>query len=251
MTNEMLTLAIEMGRAMLKSGAEVARVEDTITRICSAYGCDEINVFTITSSIVVTVRSPQGEMITQTRRVSSSAVNMTRLDKLNDLSRRICTEKPEIASVRPEVDRILREPVYSFGMLCLASAGAAASFTAFFGGSWQDMIVSALLGVVLRCCMSALEKVVSNNMFSNYVVACVVGLLAIFSARAGLGTDYGKIIIGNIMLLISGAAFFNSLRDIITGDMMAGILRLCEAVVLAVFIAAGVATAMLLTGVGV
>ena len=65
MTNEMLTLAIEMGRAMLKSGAEVARVEDTITRICSAYGCDEINVFTITSSIVVTVRSPGGEMITQ------------------------------------------------------------------------------------------------------------------------------------------------------------------------------------------
>jgi len=251
MTNEMLTLAIEMGRGMLKSGAEVARVEDTITRICAAYGCDEINVFTITSSIVVTVRSPEGEMITQTRRVSSASVNMTRLDRLNDLSRRICAEKPSIASVRPEVDRILSEPVYGFGMLCLASAGAAASFTAFFGGSWRDMLIAALLGVILRLCMTALEKSVPNHMFSNYVVSFVVGTLAILSVRLGLGDDYGKIIIGNIMLLISGAAFFNSLRDIITGDIMAGILRLCEAVVLAAFIAAGVVTAMIVTGVGV
>ncbi|MBR6791248.1 MAG: threonine/serine exporter family protein, partial [Oscillospiraceae bacterium] len=131
------------------------------------------------------------------------------------------------------------------------SAGAAASFTAFFGGNWQDMLVSALLGVVLRFCMSGLEKVVSNNMFSNYVTAFIVGVLAIFSVKLGLGADYGKIIIGNIMLLISGAAFFNSLRDIITGDIMAGILRLCEAVVLAAFIAAGVVTAMIVTGVGV
>lgn len=251
MTNEMLTLAIEIGRDMLVSGAEVARVEDSITRICQAYGCSEINVFTITSSIVVTVRSPEGEMITQTRRVNSYSIDMTKLDRLNSLSRRICAEKPSFDAIRQELDVILEGTSYGLGMRCLASACAAASFTAFFGGGIADMAVSAVIGVVLRLCMSCLERIRSNNMFSNYAVALVVGLLSIISVRLGLGQDYEKIIIGNIMLLISGAAFFNSLRDIITGDMMAGILRLCEAVVLAVFIAAGVATAMLLTGVGV
>ena len=251
MTNEVLTLAIEMGRAMLKCGAEVARVEDTITRICAAYGCGDINVFTITSSIIVTVQSPEGKMITQTRRVTASSLNLTKIDRLNALSRRICSEKTAIASVLPEVDRILKEPVYGFGMLCFASAGASASFTAFFGGNWQDILVSAVVGLVMRCCMTLLEKAGSNHLFTNYVVAFISGALAICSVRLGLGADYEKIIIGNIMLLISGVAFFNSLRDIITGDMMAGILRLCEAVVLAVLIAAGTVTAMFMMGVGV
>ena len=248
-TQRMLTLTMEIGREMLVSGAEVARVEDTITRICSAYGCSEINVFTITSSIVVTVRGADGEILTQTRRVSGYSTDLDRLDQLNGLSRRICAQTPDEQEVASSLQRILARPNYSLGVRCLASAGSAAAFTAFFGGGIWDMAVSALLGVVLRLCMAGLERVKSNTMFSNYITAFVVGLLAILSVRAGLGQDYEKIIIGNIMLLISGAAFFNSLRDIIAGDMMAGILRLCEAVVLAVFLAAGVATAILLTGV--
>ena len=35
-----LSLALDIGERMLKSGAEVARVEDTVSRICQAYGAD-------------------------------------------------------------------------------------------------------------------------------------------------------------------------------------------------------------------
>ena len=35
---EHLTLALDIGERLLVCGAEVSRVEDTITRICRAYG---------------------------------------------------------------------------------------------------------------------------------------------------------------------------------------------------------------------
>ena len=168
-TQRMLTLTMEIGREMLVSGAEVARVEDTITRICSAYGCSEINVFTITSSIVVTVRGADGEMMTQTRRVSGYSTDLDRLDQLNGLSRRICAQTPDEQEVASSLQRILARPNYSLGVRCLASAGSAAAFTVFFGGGVWDMAVSALLGVVLRLCMTGLERVKSNTMFSNYI----------------------------------------------------------------------------------
>ena len=39
MTNEqILTCAINIGEQLLINGAEISRVEDTISRICSAYG---------------------------------------------------------------------------------------------------------------------------------------------------------------------------------------------------------------------
>ena len=46
----LLSYALTIGEKMLCSGAEVSRVEDSIVRICSAYGSSCVNVFTITSS---------------------------------------------------------------------------------------------------------------------------------------------------------------------------------------------------------
>ena len=64
-----LCILIKMGEALQNSGAEVFRVEDTLNRIAAAYGAQEVNVFVITSSIVVTLTMPQLPPQTQTRRL--------------------------------------------------------------------------------------------------------------------------------------------------------------------------------------
>ena len=50
---QILTYALDLGERMLKRGAEVGRVEDTITRILTSQGAERVDVFTITNSIVV------------------------------------------------------------------------------------------------------------------------------------------------------------------------------------------------------
>ena len=64
-------------------------------------------------------------------------------------------------------------------------------------------------------------------------------MLAFLAVRLGLGQTADHMIIGNIMLLIPGVALTNSLRDIISGDTMSGLLRFFEACVIALAIAAG------------
>ena len=68
---KVLKYAMEIGECMLVSGAGVSRVEDTISRICKAYGAKEANVFSITSSIVTTIEDEKGEILTQTKRIRS------------------------------------------------------------------------------------------------------------------------------------------------------------------------------------
>ena len=53
--SQFLCVLIKMGEALQNSGAEVFRVEDTLNRIAAAYGAEEVNIFVITSSIVVTL----------------------------------------------------------------------------------------------------------------------------------------------------------------------------------------------------
>lgn len=63
-TKELINFVLDIGEQMLISGAEVNRVEDSITRMCSAYGAKRVNVLTITSSIILTVRMLDGELYT-------------------------------------------------------------------------------------------------------------------------------------------------------------------------------------------
>ena len=42
-TKEILTLAVEIGDAMLRCGAEIYRVEDSVIRILEAFGLDDFD----------------------------------------------------------------------------------------------------------------------------------------------------------------------------------------------------------------
>lgn len=56
---------LSLGRQFLETGAEVKRVEDTIKRICTAYGFEGPEIYAVTSLIVVTIKSESNEHYTQ------------------------------------------------------------------------------------------------------------------------------------------------------------------------------------------
>ncbi|MFQ9679692.1 MAG: threonine/serine exporter family protein [Ruthenibacterium lactatiformans] len=64
----LLACILDMGELLLTSGAEVMRVEDTSPGCVWCMVCAG-GRFTITSSIVLTVRTPEGRALTQTRRI--------------------------------------------------------------------------------------------------------------------------------------------------------------------------------------
>ena len=99
----LLSCALGIGEQMLISGAEIYRVEDCIKRICLSYGMRRIDVFTITSSIVATLEDNDHKNITQTRRISSYSTDLTKLDRLNQLSREMCTKQPELEDVHKRI----------------------------------------------------------------------------------------------------------------------------------------------------
>ena len=90
-TNEkILSLALDLGKSMVQCGAEINRVEETVRRVCFAYGMSKTEVFSIISMVYATVIDKNGSTHTQMRRIYSYAPNFDRLEQLNALSRKIC-----------------------------------------------------------------------------------------------------------------------------------------------------------------
>ena len=139
-----LCILIKMGEALQNSGAEVFRVEDTLNRIAAAYGAQEVNVFVITSSIVVTLTMPQLPPQTQTRRLRHASGNdLLMLEELNALSRRICAAPPSVEEFQRQLDAILAQRADPRLRLA-GSVLAASSFAVFFGGSLWDGLLAGL-----------------------------------------------------------------------------------------------------------
>lgn len=237
--SQILSCALDLGEQMLISGAEVYRVEDCIRRICFAYGATDVDVFTITSSIVVTIQQPDGQRLTQTRRIERYATNLHRVHELNQLSRLMCREHIDYASFCKQFRGILAQRPYPQWSEFLSYALIAAAFTMFFGGSARDAGISALIGLVLKATVYAVGAVHFNHVLSNIIASFVISILAYGAVHFAWADTVDMIVIGNIMLIIPGATLTNSLRDMISGDTMAGILRFIEACILALAIAGG------------
>lgn len=245
---EYLYVALRIGEQMLTCGAEVSRVEDTIRRICMSYGAEQVDVFTITASIVVTMYSSLFGAVTQTKRITHSKYDLHRLDYLNDLSRNICEQHLSVEVIQQRLEQSEVGRTYPLAVQFLTFALIASSFTAFFGGTAMDALISGVIGLLLKCFDILCKKLALNVFLTALLSSLLGGVLAIISVHFGLGDSVDKINIGDIMLLIPGVALTNSMRDMLSGDTISGALRFLEAVLLAMTIAFGFAAAVKIGG---
>lgn len=244
----LLTQMLDLGASMIACGADVNLVEESLVRIGHSYGARDMNVFVITSSILVTMLDDLGKEHTQSRRIHTAlSNNFGRLERLNALCRRCCDEKVGPEQIAVELERINNSCV-SRPYLYAGSVLAAGSFAVFFGGSPLDGVVSALFAVLICVLQSRFRPYCPNEIVFDFVAALVSGLGICLAAQVVPGLNIDKIIIGDIMLLIPGIAITNAMRDMLAGDTVAGALRLIESLLWAGALALGYMVSIMAVG---
>ena len=242
-----LHLLLDMGEMMLCSGGEVRRVENTLSLMGKAYGAVETNVMVITASIIVTMKFVDGNLITETRRIENAGGNrLWRLEGLNALSRRCCEQPLPIEQLEVEIKNC-KQPT-NLWKFYLGSALAAGAFAVFFGGRIYDGFFAAVIALLVCFFQRKLSHVFPNNIIFNIACSFVIGVFICACAKAMPFINRDMVIIGVIMILIPGIAFTNSVRDILVGDTISGIMRLIESLLWAAGLAVGFMLAILLIG---
>lgn len=245
MNDELLLDAIvTVGEGILVCGGEIFRVEDSIERMLSSYDIKKSDVFTITSTITVTIHTNCGKIHTNTRRITKTELNLKRLDMLNSLSRYICLNRPDPVYILREYNRIMNTQGYPVIIKNISYAVVAFSFCKLNNGKIYECFVSAILGIILINLFDNLKKYGINKFIALMASSFICGISGRFLAFL-LTLDHTKIAIGNIMLLLPGLTVTNALRDLITGDLMAGILHLCDGILIATGLALGFAIAQI------
>ena len=241
---QLLDCILDLGALLLDCGAEISRVEDTLSRIGRAYGSKETDVFVITSIISLTMEFPGHEAVTETRRIHrDDGTDFYRLEKLNALSRAVCAEPLEIEELRARIDAVAagRKP---FWVQFAGSILAAGSFAMFFGGTILDAAAAAVFGALICLLQLRLDRTEINTVARNLLVSFLIGVAAGLTAAAVPALHMDKILIGDIMLLIPGLAMTNAVRNVLLGNTISGLVRLADSLLWAGSLAGGFMIAM-------
>ena len=234
----LLCLALDVGEGMLRSGAEISRVEDTIERICKAYGAVHVEVFSIISFINAAIRMPDGSYSSQMRRIRSISTNLSLLERYNALSRKICAELPALSEFDDMIRKTKSAKNYGSSLICLACGVASGGFAMFFGGAWNDVLIAFLVGMLIGVVDLKMPPRV-NAMAKTVISSAITAAVAIISSRLGLASSADYVIMGAIMLLVPGVCFGTAMRDLLYGDLLAGTLKTLQAILTALMIAFG------------
>ena len=112
----------------------------------------------------------------------------------------------------------------------------------------MDGLAASLSGIVLFAMISGSAALKLNGIIQSMVCSAVTAISVLLLVRSGIGAHPDKITIGNIMLVIPGIQLTNSLRDMISGDMISGLLNMSEALLKAIAVAMGFAIVLLVGG---
>lgn len=236
--NKLLHVSTYAGKIMLESGAETYRVEETICRICSSFGIDKADSFVTPTGIMVSIWQ-NNQTYSLINRVKSRSVDLNKIDKINDLSRKLQYSDIDLDDFLESLKEIDRGERYSLPTTLAFSALGAGTFSVLFGGDFKDLIAATLIGLVIKMFSIKFQKLSINEFFINCLGGAIAATLALFLQNIGIATNIDKTIIGAIMLLVPGLAITNAIRDTIAGDFLAGITKAAEAFLVAISIAVG------------
>jgi uncharacterized membrane protein YjjP (DUF1212 family) len=236
---ELLLFAADAARLMLESGGETYRAEETAMDIVASFGGAEAECFATSTGLMLSFMGEDGKVHSIVRRMKRGAMNLEKVSRIDSMVRDLRMDKigfPEAAREMDEVERMRDRP---YGVRMAASAAGAAFFTLLFGGVVKDAVAAAFVGAAIALLILGFQKFRLPDFLASLAGGAIAALASLTLQKCGLLVHVDITIIGIIMLLVPGVAITNAIRDLIAGDLVAGIARGADAFLTAAAISAG------------
>ena len=228
----LIGLAAQM---MLENGGETYRVEETGLRMAAGLGLDDVNIVAFPTSIFVNVNGHS-----RIRRITHRGTNTSRLAQINDVSRRV--ERGELNTDEAEaaLTAIAADSGWRQTTLVIGYGISAASFSLLFDGSWGALLAALVAGMLIQAIQPLFAHLAMGKLLFNFCGGFFGALLCQLSAHIHPAINVNAAIIGAIMPMLTGLLMTTAVRDTMYGDLISGIARAVEALLLAGCVALGV-----------
>ncbi len=258
---EILEIASRAGRLVLENGGETYRAEETMNRAALSLGAAVSESFVTPTVVMLSVQDNDKKTETIIHRVKKREINLGKIGSINALSRKIssrtecpgrtkCPGKAGFYTTGKQISyvlsRIENSPVYPVKLQVLFYGLVPLFFSLIFDGTLKDCLGAFVSG----CCLRGVMFILSRFNFPSFISTLTEGFFVSFCIRVASCihiVDNPEISsISVLMVLVPGLAIVNAIRDIIAGDLVAGLARGAEAFIVAAALSFGAGLGVLL-----
>jgi len=243
-----LDFAAHLGREMLFCGANLERVNERMESVCKTYGLHEIGIFSLSSYIAVSAKDADGNFESRQIKVPATGIHLAKLIKVNRLSYRVCEEKIEPSKLQDLLYEAVMVPSYNVWIEMLGFVIAIICLCRIFGGGWQEIVVVGLCTVLAFWLSRPLARAKLNRIITNIINMFVTTAIFFFTVWIGFTTEMMAMLTSMSLMFIPGVPLVNSMRNILCGNEMNGILELLKVILETLTICFGVFIAYMLFG---
>lgn len=244
--NKLGAILLEIGSLLMSSGANSMRIRVTIQRIASAFGYQAELLITHRALMITMSNNNEDQTFNKLKRTSPHGVNFRLLSGISRMSWEIRDEHWSMEKVETELNRLKKLPHYPRLIILTFVSIAGISFCRLFGGSYIEMavtFVATFVGLFIR------QESVKKN-FNPYLciffAALTSSLISGLSVKLAFGDNPEFAFATSVLYLIPGVPLINSFSDLIDGNIMNGIVRGVNGILIAFAIALGLAISLLI-----
>lgn len=230
-------------RTILESSGETYRAEETALRMSAAFGLKDAQIMAFPTGFFISA-TIGGHSESRVFRVMDRSICLDRIDLVNAVSREAEFGGISAGDAYDRLQKIRGAASTPFWRTNLAYAMTAAFFSVMFGEKLIGFILCALIGSFTHLAQQPLVRLRIPGQLRSFLLGFFAALLSITSLRLFSGSQEA-VITGVIMPLLPGLAMTNAIRDTMRGDLISGLARGAEALISAVLLSAGVASALL------
>ncbi|MCI9022612.1 MAG: threonine/serine exporter family protein [Eubacterium sp.] len=243
-----LDFTVSLGCKMLRVGANLERVNDTMYRICRSYHLNSISIFSLNSLIIVSAKTPENVSGSRQISVHSASTHLEKLNRFNQLSRKVCAQTPppqELEKMLEEAENIKESPTH---IIILGQLISTFTLCAIYGGSFPDIIAADINAFILYWLSEFFDRRKINQIVVNTILTWAAGTLALLYVNLGIGHNFFIIITTNCVTMIPSISLVNAVRSILCGNEMNGILEFLKVVLESVAIVLGLILSLYMFG---
>lgn len=223
----------------MSSGATTNRVRITVDRISEVFGFEAHMLITNRAITLTLTDEEREEDFHSLKRTSPHGVNFRIVSGISRMSWNVVKEKWTIEQINQELDRLTSLPHYPRLVVLSVVGVAGASFCRIFGGDFIEMVVTfvaTFIGLFVR--QEALKKEFNPYLcvfFASFTASLISGAFR----KLGVGDSMEHAFTASVLFLIPGVPLINSFTDLIDGNILNGVVRGINGLMIAFGIALG------------
>jgi uncharacterized membrane protein YjjP (DUF1212 family) len=213
-------------------------------RIADAYGYNAELLVTHRALMLTLYDEDKDYFFSRLKRTSPHGANFRMVSGISRMSWSIVEEKWSLEQIEQELERLKAVPHYPRWIILTMVSLAGASFCRLFGGDYIEMVVAfvaTLVGLFVR--QEAVRKSF-NTYLCVFFAAFVSSMISGLAVYLHIGSNPEFALATSVLYLIPGIPLINSLSDILDGNIMNGLVRGTNGLLVAFSIALGLLSAV-------